>query len=242
MKIYPSIDLLDGHCVRLEQGRFGDKCEYSASALAIAQRYRAAGAKYLHVVDLSGARDGGTRQTELILELIKDSDLAVQVGGGVRSAADVQVLLDGGCERVVIGSLAVRDPETTEQLLRQFGAKHISLALDVRIDPQGVPRTASHGWKEADGPSMWELLQRYVDAELDTILCTDIARDGMLNGPNLELYRALGEKVAEVKVQASGGVSGLDDLRQLRALGVDSVIVGKALYEERFSLEDALAC
>ena len=89
---------------------------------------------------------------------------------------------------------------------------------------------------------MWELLQRYVGAELDTILCTDIARDGMLNGPNLELYRALGEKVAEVKVQASGGVSGLDDLRQLRALGVDGVIVGKALYEERFSLEDALAC
>jgi phosphoribosylformimino-5-aminoimidazole carboxamide ribotide isomerase len=242
MIVYPAIDLAGGKCVRLKQGRFEDVTVYGDDPLAMADAFARAGATVLHVVDLDGARDPRARQLTLLERLSRHTRLAMQVGGGIRSVADVRALLAVGVSRVVLGSLAVREPEAALEMLAAFGPSRIVFGLDVRLDEVGEPRLLSHGWRTTESHSLWTALERFVPAGLKTLLCTDVARDGMLAGPSVELYRELRRRHLGLELLASGGIASLDDLRALSTLGAAGAVVGKALYEKRFTLEEALRC
>jgi phosphoribosylformimino-5-aminoimidazole carboxamide ribotide isomerase len=242
MVIYPAIDLLDGRCVRLRQGDFDAKTEFSDDPVGVAQGFQAAGSGWLHMVDLSGARAGKPVQTDLMRRVAAGTKAKIQTGGGVRDAGAIETLLDLGATRVIVGSKAVSDPVTVTQWLRRFGVERILLALDVRIE-DGMPYAATHGWVKGSGLSLWAVIDAYADFPPLHVMCTDIGRDGMMTGPNIQLYDVIRERYPDMKLQASGGVSGLEDLAALRGSGlVDGVIVGKALYAGKFTLAEALAC
>lgn len=239
-EIIPAIDLREGRVVRLQQGDYDRETRYAADPVALATGYRDAGARWLHVVDLDGARDGHFTQLPLIGQLAR-CGLQVQAGGGVRDAGDVQRLLDAGAARVVIGSIAVRAPETVCGWLRDFGAERLVIALDAR-QRDGVWQLPTAGWTQAGEATLDERVRAYATAGARHLLCTDIDRDGMLGGLNIELYRHLGTLAPTLAVQASGGVRDLDDLCTARAVGAAGVILGRALLEGRFTLVEALAC
>lgn len=240
MELFPAIDLLGGACVRLKQGDFAQSTVYEQDPLAAAEGFAQEGARWLHVVDLDGAKDGAARQTDLIAQLAQKTSLNLQVGGGLRSEGDIETLLRAGARRVVIGSIAVQDPATTRGWLARFGGEKIILALDLRLDEKGVPEVLTRGWQEGSRQSLWDLLAVYEGSGLRTFLCTDVARDGMMAGPNLDLYRAIRARFPRLDLLASGGIGQLDDLRALAKLGASGAIVGKALYEKRFTLRQAL--
>ena len=236
----PALDLRGGRVVRLEQGDYGRETVYGDDPLAIARRYAAAGAHWLHLVDLEAARDGGYALHGL-LPALRGSGLQVQTGGGVRSAADVERLLAAGAGRVVVGSMAVREPETVAGWLRSFGPEAITVALDARQGPDGDWRLPVAGWTRDGGATLDALLQHYARAGVVHLLCTDIERDGMLAGPNLGLYRWILQRVPDLQVQASGGVRDVADIVAAREAGCAAAILGRALLEGRFGLADAMA-
>ena len=243
MIIYPAIDLIDGACVRLQQGDFQRQSDYAVDAVELATRYANAGADWLHVVDLDAAR-GRAVQLELIAQLADIDGLKVQSGGGVRTAGDIEQRLAAGIARVIVGSVCVRQPQQFIDWLQQFGADKLVAALDVRRQQRNgkevwVPAVA--GWEEDSDRDLFNLLQQLVAAGLQHVLCTDIGRDGMLSGPNLELYAQIRQRFPELQLQASGGVHALSDLADLQQLEVHGVIIGKALLEGRFKLSQALA-
>jgi phosphoribosylformimino-5-aminoimidazole carboxamide ribotide isomerase len=242
MIVYPAIDLRGGRVVRLTEGKFDQEKSYGDDPLAVARGFKAAGATWLHVVDLDGARDPSRRQTPLVDKLARESGLRVQTGGGIRDEAQVAALLRAGVHRVIVGSLAVRSPDVVRGWLKSFGPEKIILSPDVRLDGTGVPRIAAAGWQETTGVVLDHFLTGYLSCGLVHILCTDISRDGKLSGPNTALYASLVKKFPSLQIQASGGVSSLYDLRALRATGVAGAIVGRALYENKFTLKEALAC
>lgn len=242
MIIYPAIDLRGGRVVRLTEGKFDQEKSYGDDPVAVARAFKAAGATWLHVVDLDGAKDPTRRQTALVERLVGESGLRVQTGGGIRDAAQVATLLSAGVERVIVGSLAVRSPVLVHGWLRTFGPEKIILSPDVRLDANGIPWIAAAGWQETTGVALDDFLADYQVAGLRHILCTDISRDGKLTGPNSALYARLTGKFTSLQIQASGGVSSLDDLRQLKTTGAAGAIVGRALYEKKFTLQEALAC
>jgi phosphoribosylformimino-5-aminoimidazole carboxamide ribotide isomerase len=236
MIIYPAIDLINGQCVRLHKGDFDQQTTYNASPIETAQSYKDQGADWLHLVDLDGARDPSARQTDVIRDIIQSTQLKVQTGGGVRSLDDVQTLVDAGASRVVIGSLAVKSPETVMQAFERFGAYAICLAVDV-IPKADDFMVAVSGWQEESTMSINALIDQYKGVGLKHVLCTDIDRDGTMQGCNLELYAHLQTRYPDLVVQASGGVRDLNDIRALNTAGV---IIGKALYENVFSVADAI--
>ncbi len=240
--IIPAIDVRNSRVVRLSQGDYSKETVYGDSPLATAKLYADAGARWLHLVDLDAARLGGYSLQSLLADLRDSTSLMIQTGGGIRSEADVEDLLELGVARVVVGTTAVRDPARVLGWLRMYGCDRITLALDAREDASGVWRLPVSGWTEASSASMDELVQRYADAGLQHILCTDIARDGMLSGFNLELYRMLALRWPQLRIQASGGVRSIDDVRAAREAGAGGAILGRALLEGRFRLEDALSC
>jgi phosphoribosylformimino-5-aminoimidazole carboxamide ribotide isomerase len=242
MIIYPAIDLRGGHVVRLTEGRFDQETSYGTDPLAVAHDFAAAGATWLHVVDLDGAKDPARRQTALVQTLARASGLRVQTGGGIRDGDQISALLEAGARRVIVGSLAAKQPELVRGWLKEFGAERIILAPDVRLDAQGTPRVAAAGWQESTSLALDDFLQGFLAAGLVHILCTDISRDGRLTGPNTALYRQLATRFPALQIQASGGVSSLDDLRALQTTGAAGAIVGRALYEKKFTLKEALAC
>jgi phosphoribosylformimino-5-aminoimidazole carboxamide ribotide isomerase len=241
MIIFPAIDLRNGQCVRLTQGDFTTAKIYQADPVLQAQRFAAAGAEWLHIVDLDGAQHGRSRQLDVMDEIARRVPLRLQAGGGIRESSTAQALFDCGIERIVIGSVAAREPERVKDWLRHFGPSRIVLAFDVRLNDAGEPEVLAQGWQQGSGKTLWELLSIYVDDGLQTILCTDIARDGMLSGPNLALYQSIRRRHPALDVLASGGVRDLDDLTELSRLDVTGAIVGKALYEGRIGLADAIA-
>ncbi len=241
MIIYPAIDLRGGRVVRLTEGKFDQEKSYGDDPLAVAKGFKAAGATWLHVVDLDGAKDPTKRQTPLVEKLARDSGLRVQTGGGIRDESQVAALLAAGVQRVIIGSLAVRQPDLVLSWLMSFGPERIILSPDVRLDAAGIPRIAAAGWQETTGVALDDLLNGYLPAGLVHILCTDISRDGKLTGPNSALYAQLVKRFPSLQIQASGGVSSLDDLRTLQGTGAAGAIVGRALYENKFTLQEALA-
>jgi phosphoribosylformimino-5-aminoimidazole carboxamide ribotide isomerase len=238
--IIPAIDLLDGSCVRLLHGEF-DKCKvYDLDAVRLANLYAAEGAEWLHVVDLAASRDGEKADIRPLLRLLEAAPQSVQTGGGVRNRADVRLRLDSGASRVVVGSICAGEPERFSSWLESFGPEQLVAALDVQIDELGTPWPRTHGWTRDAGRDLWQLLAFLSGQGLKHVLCTDISKDGAMSGPNVDLYRAIAERYPDLKIQASGGVSGLHDLGELSMSGADSAITGKALLEGAFTVSDAL--
>lgn len=240
--LYPAIDVRGGRVVRLRQGDYAQETCYDEAPLALASRYATQGAQWLHLVDLDAARDGGYALAPLLRELKRTTALRVQTGGGVRRASDVEAILTAGADRVVVGSLAIREPELVIAWLQEFGVECITVALDARCDPDGVWRLPSHGWTAPSVQTLEGLALRFADAGLRQLLCTDIDRDGMLAGPNLALYRWLSACVPGVAIQASGGVRDAADVAAARAAGCAGAVLGKALLEDHLTLAEALAC
>jgi len=241
MELFPAIDLQQGQCVRLAQGDFNAATVYDADPLRMACKFAAAEARWLHVVDLDGARDGQSCQLDLIAKITRSVPLKLQVGGGIRDAATIEQLLAAGVKRIVIGSLAVKNRALVGEWLRHFGPERIVLAFDVKLDERSAPEVLTHGWQSGSKQSLWELLEAYSDSGLQTVLCTDVGRDGMLTGANIPLYSAIQTRYPALDVLASGGVSGRGDILALAKLGLKGAVVGKAIYEGRVDLAEVLA-
>ncbi len=239
-EVIPAIDLRDGQVVRLRQGDYAQQTRYDVEPLVLAHEYATSGAPWLHVVDLDGARSGSLANLRVI-EAIAAGTMRVQAGGGVRREDDLRRLFDAGVSRVVVGSLAVRDPALVCGWIGRYGAERLCIALDARFT-DGLWRLPSAGWTTAENASLDELAPRYAAAGARHVLCTDIACDGMLGGPNLELYRHLRALAPDLAVQASGGVRHGDDVRALRAVGAAAAILGRSLLDGTLTLPDALAC
>jgi phosphoribosylformimino-5-aminoimidazole carboxamide ribotide isomerase len=240
--IIPAIDLIQGKTVRLYQGSYDKTTEYQQTPLQLRDLYAEAGAGILHLVDLTGAKNAADRQLELLTSLMKNAPLPVQVGGGVRTAADVEQLLAAGASRVVVGSVAIREPETVQGWLRTYGGDKIVLALDVSINAQGDKTLPSHGWIEESTITLEQVLDGFIAAGAKHVLCTDISKDGTLQGPNVALYAELVQKYPQIQWQASGGVGSLADIKALKPAGVAGVILGRALLEGKFTAQEAIQC
>jgi phosphoribosylformimino-5-aminoimidazole carboxamide ribotide isomerase len=239
---YPAIDVREGRVVRLQQGDYARETRYPDDPLAVAMRYADAGARWLHLVDLDAARAGGYTLAPLLRSIADDGRLQVQTGGGVRDEAAVAAMLEQGASRVVIGSLAVREPARVEAWLQRYGAARITIALDTRQDEAGVWQLPIHGWTESAELDLDACLRRYRDAGAQHLLCTDIARDGMMRGPNLELYRMIVARDEGFQLQASGGVRDVADIVAARDAGCSGAVLGRSLLEGGMTIEDALAC
>jgi phosphoribosylformimino-5-aminoimidazole carboxamide ribotide isomerase len=240
--IIPALDLIDGTVVRLHQGDYGQQRDYGNDPLPRLQDYSVQGAQVLHLVDLTGAKDPAKRQIPLLKKLVAGVDVPVQVGGGMRTEDDVAALLDAGVARVVVGSTAVNDPERVKGWFRRFGADALVLALDVRIDERGNKQVAVSGWQENSGVTLEALVDVYQPVGLKHVLCTDISRDGTLAGSNVSLYEEICARYPLVAFQSSGGIGELDDIAALRGTGVQGVIVGRALLEDKFTVTEAIQC
>lgn len=240
--IIPALDLIDGKVVRLHQGDYAKQRDYDDNPLIRYQQYERDGAKLLHLVDLTGAKDPSARQISLLKALVACVNVPVQVGGGIRTEADVKSLLDAGASRVVIGSTAISQPEMVKTWFERYGADSIVLALDVRIDKQGKKWVAVSGWQENSLYTLEEIIELYQSVGLKHVLCTDISRDGTLTGSNVELYTEISQRFPDILFQASGGIGNLQDIAALPASGVAGIIVGRALLEGKFTLKEAISC
>ena len=237
MLIIPAIDLQNGKCVRLSQGRKDAPIVYNDDPITVAKDFELAGAQLLHIVDLDAAfSDSGSSNRDLLGQIIRATEIPVQFGGGLRTAKDVEEMIKLGVSRAIVGTLAVESPETVADLVRDFGSDRIAVGIDAK-DGEVMVR----GWEQRGKIRAAELARIVAQAGVERIIYTDVARDGMLVGPNVEQTRLLARE-SGLKVTASGGVSSLADLERLKhqaPFGVDSVIVGKALYERRFTLAEA---
>lgn len=233
MQIFPAIDLRGGQVVRLYQGDYDQMTVYGADPCAVARDFLAAGARYLHVVDLDGARSGTAENFESIAALVRQGGLFVEVGGGIRTQARIEQYLELGVDRCILGTIAVKDFNFTKEMARRYGA-HIAVGVDARDGYVAVS-----GWEERTAERGVDFCRRLRDAGVGTVIYTDISRDGAEQGTNLPLYEQLVE-IEGLSITASGGISGLEELRQLRDMGVDAAILGKALYTGRLDLETVL--
>lgn len=240
--IYPAIDLMDGGCVRLFKGDFKQRTNYDISPMDVATECARMGAEWMHIVDLDGAKHGKTEQTDLIIKIANESGLKVQTGGGIREIGQIERLLQGGVQRVVIGSLAVTNPQMVKFWISNFGPDRIVVALDVNIGEDGEPYPATRGWTETAEKPLWDVLKDFLGSGLKTVLVTDIARDGVLGGANVELYKRIQLEFPTLELITSGGVGTLNDVKDLKALNPHGIIIGKALYEGAFTLSEAMAC
>lgn len=230
MKIIPAIDLVDGKCVRLTQGDFTKKKVYRDYPVDVAREFEDADLEYLHLIDLDGAKKGEVVNWKVIEAILDKTALKVDFGGGVKTTDEVNALLDLGINRINIGSIAVKEPALLKSWMKEFGPENFILSADVLGDNVQI-----NGWQSDTQISIHDLIAQFEPA-LECIACTDIQTDGMLNGPNFGLYKKLINRYPHLKVIASGGVSSIEDLVQLQYIKVDSVIIGKALYEGKIKL------
>jgi phosphoribosylformimino-5-aminoimidazole carboxamide ribotide isomerase len=231
MLVIPSIDLQAGRCVRLRQGDFERVSVYDAEPSVLAARYAKLGASCLHLVDLDGAQKGSPQHLSLI-ETLKDKGLTLQFGGGIRQLVHAKDILKAGISKLVIGSIAITNADLVLDILKEVGSEKVILALDVNIQ-EGIPKPAIHGWEKTSDRSLWEVVDFYQTAGVKTILCTDIAMDGMMAGPNFDLYDEACDRFPDIAWQASGGVRDGADLKKLNSLGVAAAIMGRTLYENK---------
>jgi phosphoribosylformimino-5-aminoimidazole carboxamide ribotide isomerase len=234
MELIPAIDLRDGRCVRLLQGDFARETRYTADPEELADRYGGLGARWLHVVDLDGAKRGAPVNLPLVARIRERGGLSVQFGGGIRDRKSLEQALKIA-DRVVIGSLAVTAPELVGAWLREFGAERLALALDVRVGVDREPAIATHGWTRASDATLASAVEEYLPVGLRHVLCTDIDRDGALGGPNVALYAECVRRWPAVAFQASGGVRDAADLDALAATKVAAAISGRALLDGRIN-------
>ncbi len=233
IELIPAIDIIGGHCVRLRQGDYGSATDYGADPVAIARGFESIGYKRLHVVDLDGARGGHIVNTATLRALAESTDMEIDFGGGIKSDADIEAAFDCGASMVTVGSVAATDPEQTLAWAERFGAERIIIGADVRHG-----KIAIKGWTEDSGLDLVPFLRSYAEQGLTQVLCTDISRDGTLEGPSVELYRLLMRELPSVRLIASGGVASADDIRLLDSIGVHAVVFGKAIYEGLIDMEE----
>ncbi len=233
MRIIPAIDIIDGKCVRLSQGDYDQKTVYNENPLEVAKQFETSGLKYLHLVDLDGAKAKKVINWKVLETITSQTNLNVDFGGGLRTMEDVQTVFNCGAKQITAGSIAVNDRETVLAWISTFGTEKIILGADAKNG-----RIATHGWLDDSGLDAIEFIAGYQQKGIKYVVCTDIAKDGMLEGPSIELYKQILKKNAGLKLIASGGVSSLEDLIQLKEICCEAVIVGKAIYEGRISLDE----
>jgi phosphoribosylformimino-5-aminoimidazole carboxamide ribotide isomerase len=233
MTIIPAIDIIDGKCVRLVQGDYSQKKIYNEHPLEVAKQFEDAGLTRLHLVDLDGARSGAVRNWKVLETIAGKTSLVVDFGGGIKTNKDVRIIFDSGAAYATIGSIAVKNEEEFLSWLPMFGADKFILGADVRNE-----RIAVHGWQETSDLWVYDLIGKYLQEGIKKVFCTDVSKDGKLEGPATELYKNIVQKFPELYFIASGGVSSLKDLDELQEAGCKGVIVGKAIYENRISLVD----
>ena len=238
--LYPAIDVRDGRVVRLQQGDYARETRSPDDPVELACDNARQGATWLHLVDLDAARDGGYAQGDLLARIKAATPLKVQTGGGIRDEAGVDALFSAGADRVVVGSLAIREPGRVSGWLQRYGPGCVTLALDASRTDAGEWQLPSHGWTRDSGVGLFALLDTYLRAGAQHVLCTDIARDGMLAGPALDLYGELLARAPQLQLQASGGIRSVEDIAAATALGCAGVVLGKALLDRRFTLAQAL--
>lgn len=234
MKIFPAIDLRGGKVVRLLKGDYDQMTVFGDDPLATAKKFAAAGAEFLHVVDLDGAKDGDNPNFDVVRALALESGLKVEIGGGIRSEKTIKRYLDAGVWRVILGTIAVKDPDFTADMIRKYGGR---VAVGVDIDGRNA---AIHGWTEVSEITVDQIFARLAADGVSCIICTDISKDGAMEGTNRQLYRELSEKYP-VDIVASGGVSSMEDVAALADMGVYGAIIGKALYTGDIDLAEAIA-
>ncbi len=233
MHIIPAIDIINGHCVRLTQGDYDQKKEYADNPAQVAKDFEAAGIRKLHVVDLEGAKASTPVNLETLRAITEATSLSVDFGGGVKSNEAIKAVFEAGARQVTAGSIAVKQPELVSQWIAEYGAERIILGADV-IDEQ----IATHGWQQNSGIQLFGFLEQYLKKGIEYCICTDVSKDGLLQGPSFDLYARIQQEFPELKLIASGGVAELDDLKRLEQMGVYGTIVGKAYYEGHISLEE----
>ncbi len=233
MIIFPATDIKDGKVVRLTKGDYGQMKVYSADALEKAMQFRAAGAEYLHMVDLDGAKDGEMKNFPVIENVVKNSGMKVQIGGGIRDEKTIKKYVDAGVMRVILGTIAVKDTEFLKNMINEYGDK-IAVGVDIKGN-----NIAVNGWLEDSGVDCFEFMEKLCNMGCKTVICTDISKDGLLSGTNLPLYKRL-KKDYNIDVVASGGITTCDDVKTLAEMDMYGAILGKALYEGKIELDDAL--
>ncbi|MEJ1241514.1 1-(5-phosphoribosyl)-5-[(5-phosphoribosylamino)methylideneamino]imidazole-4-carboxamide isomerase [Chryseolinea sp. T2] len=232
MRIIPAIDIIDGKCVRLTQGDYAQKKIYNENPLEVARSFEAAGLTHLHLVDLDGAKRGQVVNWQVIESITTNTSLNVDFGGGIKTFEEIDRLINLGVKQVNLGSIAVKQPDKITEWLEHFGGEKIILSADVKNEMISI-----NGWQQDSSINIVTFLRDYIQRGIEHVTCTDISTDGMLSGPNVELYKKLLLSFPQLHVIASGGVSVIEDLHELRAIGVDGAIVGKAIYEGKISLE-----
>jgi phosphoribosylformimino-5-aminoimidazole carboxamide ribotide isomerase len=233
MEIIPAIDIIEGKCVRLTQGDYNQKKIYNEHPLEVAQQFEDAGLRRLHLVDLDGAKAGTVCNWKVLEAIAGKTSLIIDFGGGVKTEKDIQIIFDSGGTLITIGSMAVKDEETFVSWLKKYGADKFMLGADVKDE-----KIAVHGWLETTDIWIYDFVQKYIDHGIQQVFCTDVAKDGALSGPSLELYKNIIEKFPELNFIASGGVSSIGDLYQLQDINCKGAIIGKAIYEGRIALKD----
>lgn len=233
MRIIPAIDIIDGKCVRLSKGDYDTKTIYNEHPLEVAKAFEAHGIKYLHLVDLDGAKSKHIVNYGILEQLASKTDLHIDFGGGLKSDDDLRIAFECGAQQVTGGSIAVKDPKTFLGWLARYGAQRIILGADAKDEIVAVT-----GWQEDSDRELIPFVKKYRDQGIRYVICTDIAKDGMLQGPSFDLYeRILGEVGNDLELIASGGISTYDDLPRLQEIGCEGVIIGKAIYENRIDLK-----
>lgn len=233
MNLFPAIDIIGGKAVRLVRGDYEQMTVYDDQPLRVAKKFAMCGARYLHVVDLEGARDGKTPNIQTVKSLIDESGLFVEIGGGIRSLETVKTYVEAGASRVIIGTAAVTDPDFLDRALDAYGER-IAVGVDIR---DGM--VAINGWTELSALACFDFCETLEKKGVSTIICTDISKDGLLSGTNLELYREMAKRFS-LNIVASGGVSSVDDVKKLSQMGLYGAILGKALYTGAIDLKQAL--
>lgn len=232
MRIIPAIDLIDGKCVRLTQGDYAQKKVYNEDPLQVAKAFEDAGLKFLHLVDLDGAKAGKVINWKIVESIISNTSLTVDFGGGIKTDDEITKLFDYGVTQVNLGSIAVKDAQKVIGWSQKFGSDRIILSADVKNE-----FIAIHGWQENSTLHIYDFIENYLKHGISYITCTDISMDGTLAGPNIALYSRLLEKFPTIKLVASGGVGSFSDVVALKKINVDGVIIGKAIYEEKIKVE-----
>ena len=233
IELIPAIDIIDGKCVRLTKGDYDTKKIYNEDPVSVAKEFEAHGIRRLHVVDLDGARSKHIVNDKVLQRIARETNLVIDFGGGIKTDEDVARAFEAGAHMITIGSIAVTDPERSMEWLHKYGPEHIVLGADVRNG-----RVSINGWKEDSQEELVPFLDRYLSEGMRNVLCTDISKDGMLQGPASALYREVMEQYPDCHLIASGGVSCMDDIRALEAAGIPAVVFGKAIYEGKIKLEE----